>query len=180
MSGNPKRKEKGIEEKKIAQRLRDATHLIHKQSEHAGLNNRFKEEIIKANEAAVALCEKAMESLSSVYIESLADFKDAKDALRSLSHLEKSEEVWGKGTHVIERYDQEGGEVLFLRKMRTMAAEVLENKLQFAESQSTSSPENDALCLGILGVMDSMLNDLGFPAECEERNILKEKAKRIQ
>ena len=90
MSGNPKRKEKGIEEKKIAQRLRDATHLIHKQSEHAGLNNRFKEEIIKANEAAVALCEKAMESLSSVYIESLADFKDAKDALRSLSHLEKS------------------------------------------------------------------------------------------
>jgi hypothetical protein len=180
MSGNPKRKEKGIEEKKIAERLRDATHLIHKQSEHAGLNDRFKEEIIKANEAAVALCEKAMENLSTVYIESLADFKAANDALRALSHLETSEEVWRKGTDVIERYDQDGGEILFLRKMRTMASEVLENKLRFAESQSTSCPENDALCLGILGVMDSMLSDLGFPKECEERALLKEKANKIQ
>ncbi len=180
MSSDPKRKEQGLEERKIAERLRNATHLIHKQKDHAGLSDQFKEEITQANEAAIAICEKAMEELSSAYIQSLADFKDASDSLRALSHLEKSEELWRKGTDIIERYDQEGGEVLFLRKMRTMAAEVLENKLRSAESQEIPSAKNDALCLGIMGVLDSMLNELGFSKECEERELLREKVRKFQ
>ncbi len=180
MSSNPERKEKGLEERKIAERLRKATHLIHKQKEHSGLSGQFREEVIQANEAAVAMCEKAMEELSTIYVQSLADFKDANDALRALSHLEKSEEMWSKGTNIIARYDQEGGEVLFLKKMRTMAAEVLENKLRSAESKEQSTVENDALCLGIMGVLDFMLDELGFSKNCEERKLLQEKVKKIQ
>ena len=64
--------------------------------------------------------------------------------------------------------------------MRTMAAEVLENKLRSAESQEIPSAKNDALCLGIMGVLDSMLNELGFSKECEERELLREKVRKFQ
>lgn len=178
MSSNPERKERGLEEQKIAERLREATRLIYKQKEHSGLSENFQEEVIKANEAAVAMCERAMEDLSTNYVESLADFKDSSEALRALSHLEKSEEIWKKGAEVIESYDREGGEALFLKKMRAVAADVLEKKLLATETQGGA--ENDALCLGIMGVLDGMLNDLGFPLESQERIFLKEKVKRFQ
>jgi uncharacterized protein YqfA (UPF0365 family) len=113
-------------------------------------------------------------------VNTLTAFRETSDPLHALSNLEKSEEVWRKGAEIIRRYDADGGEDLFLKKMRAMAAEVLEKKLHVvASSATTLSPQQEALCLGILGVMDFMFIELGYTENSEERKFIREKVKRF-
>ncbi len=182
MASDPKQRQGQADEEAVAKRLQKSLDLIGRRQPQnkEGLSQTFTSELAQSTEAALALCERAMEDLSSSYIQFLSDFKEESDALRALSLLDKAEETWRKGAEVIQRYDADGGEVLFLKKMRSMAAEVLEAKFEQLKSMQAPSDQQQALCLGILGVLDLMLEELGQEPNSAERERVKKLATRYK
>lgn len=134
---------------------------------------------VQSQERAMELCEKAMQTLSCDYVEALVQFKEATESLQALKALEKGETLWQGEASVIRYFDKEGGEVQFLNSIREQTYTIMQDKLESAADACAQkpSPENVALCLAVLGVMDSILGEMGVPQASPERDRLRDIAK---
>lgn len=126
-------------------------------------------------EQMLEMCDRAMATLSEQYVEHLAAYKETEDPLKCLHHLEESEVIWKGESLVIQYFDGGGEETAFLKEMRGMTLEVLEDRLERAAEvcQRDACAENVALVLCTLGVMDRVLEDLGHPEASPSRQKLK-------
>jgi len=127
-----------------------------------GISEEFSQQLDPQKEA-LKLCEKAIEALATDYVTLLTTCMEATDAIEALEALEKSEVLWYGESLVIARFDIDGEERRFLATIREQTYRALENRLETAAGQCSKnpSPENVALCLGVLGVMDNILDEFG-------------------
>ncbi|SCA62979.1 hypothetical protein SCG7086_AG_00270 [Chlamydiales bacterium SCGC AG-110-P3] len=134
---------------------------------------------VQSQERAMELCEKAMETLADDYVEALVQFKEATEATHALEALEKGEALWQGEASIIRYFDKEGGEAQFLNGIREQTFVVLQDRLETSADTCTQhpTPENVALCLAILSVMDSVLGEMGVPPVSPERERLRDIAR---
>ena len=125
------------------------------------------------------LCEKAMETLATEYVDKLVAFKEAASPIDALDALESSEVIWMAEASIVNHFDQEGGEKQFLGQIRQGTLRVLENRLEEAARMCSRTPsaENTALCLGVMGVMDSIWESFGEPVDSPTRSRFRDIAK---
>lgn len=150
-------------------------------SQKYGISDDFLQEV-NTESQAMQLCEKAMETLATEYVDKLIAFKEAKDPVGALEALESSEVIWMAEASIVSHFDQEGGEKQFLGQIRQGTLRVLENRLEESAAlcSRTPSPENIALCLGVMGVMDSIWESFGEPTDSPMRRRFREIAKSFQ
>ena len=143
-----------------------------------GISENFVQEV-KSKEQALQLCEKAMEALATEYVDHLSTFKESTDPKVALAALEQAEVVWRAEASLIANLDAAGREHQFLGTMRGQAFQVVQDKLEDAARSCAKqpTPENAALCLGVIGVVDTMLAELGLPPNSAERKKFREIAK---
>lgn len=152
--------------------------IQYRKEKQGGLSKEFYHQA-KAMEISIEICDKAMKNLSTQYMERFSAFKESKDPIQSLESLNEAEKIWKKEARVIEKLDPSEKESAFLKRMREQALTVLENKLiEASENNLThSAHKNAALCLGILGIMDRILDELGYPKNAKTRDRLSRIAK---
>ncbi|MCB1134933.1 MAG: hypothetical protein KDK78_01590 [Chlamydiia bacterium] len=140
-----------------------------------GLSEEFQKKALNQDQA-MALCDQAMATLAGEYIDHMAAFKDAKDPLETLHHLEEAEAIWAAESTIIIQLDAGGDEEAFLHTIREQAYSVLEQRLITAADacSKNASPENMALCIGILATMDRALASWGHPVDSIQRTQLRE------
>jgi hypothetical protein len=150
-------------------------------SKKPGLSASFCENISSA-EKALEYCSKAMEALSTEYVQALEEYRTSRDAEKALTALNTAEELWQRETETIAKYDGEGTEKAFLKKIRVQALIVMETKLQKASDMCARRPSdmNIALCLGTLGTIDKALDELGYSESSHERKRISAMAKRFK
>jgi hypothetical protein len=140
-----------------------------------GLSKSFVENVSTAEEA-LALCERSMENLAMDYVRHLEAFRDTADTTDALHYLNKSEEIWASETATIRRFDEEGSQEEFFQDMRQLALRVLENRLDRVATVCArdASPENIALVIAILSVLDTIWGEMGFDESYTERRRIRE------
>ena len=135
-----------------------------------------------SEDAALGMCEQAMDTLASEYVNSLEAFMTAGNAMDSLSALDEAEGIWQAETAIINAFDKEGEEVAFVKRMRGDFFRVLENKLEDAarDCHKDANDANVALCIGILAMMDQVLDEFGHPLNSPDRQRVRELAEQFQ
>lgn len=138
--------------------------------DHYGLSETFESSQIDFD-TAMGFCVKAMEALGSQYVDQFSLFQSTEEPLKALEYLEKAEVIWMKEEKVIRSFDAEGGETGFLSQIRETAMEILESKLEEAAKTCSchATVENMALCIGIMAVMDQILEEQKVPAASAPR-----------
>ncbi|MDF2577065.1 MAG: hypothetical protein K0S74_549 [Chlamydiales bacterium] len=131
-----------------------------------------------AHDTMALACEKAMEQLAEVYVQKLVELEHAVSATEALSLLNDAESIWEESASVIRKYDSEGTEKAFLLEMRQQALVFLEDQLAQAGKRCERIPskENVTLCLGLLAVIDYILEECGEPSNSPKRKRYRETA----
>jgi hypothetical protein len=142
-----------------------------------GLSRNFLSQVDSV-ESVLEKCDKAMRVLSEEYINCLERFKESRNSLEALDALHLSEEIWNREAGVIRFHDGRGEESAFLDKMRGQALMVFEDKLLEVSKVCRKNPsqEHVELCLALLGVVDQVLSEQGYPEESHERTQIRETA----
>lgn len=138
-----------------------------------GLSTSFKTEAATEG-AALKLCEEAMVSLADNMMPALESFQISQDARQSLEALEIAERSWQASHLVIREFDESKEESAFLDKVRDQMYTVCQKRLR-AEAETChrqANPARRALCLGIIGVMDTILAEHGLPPHSPQRRQL--------
>jgi hypothetical protein len=140
-----------------------------------GLSSLFQSHTLQA-EKALEQCDKAMDTLANDYVAQMEILKESQDAEISLEALNNSETIWKKEASVIRKHDKIVHENVFLDKMRGQALVAFDQKLgEVCEKvKFKSSPENKALLIGLLGVIDATMGELGYHETSRERKRLVE------
>lgn len=155
-------------------RTRGQQHLHQKY----GLSEDFADKV-ESEERAMELCAQAMETLAGPFVDHLVAFRDATDTMHALQSLESAETLWQGESVLITQFDAEGQEREFLGQVRKQAYALYADKLEEVARQTKkdASPENVALCLALLGILDSIQESFGVPADDPNRQRLQNIAK---
>jgi len=147
-------------------------------SKKYGLTENFKEKAT-TEKAALEMCQKAMESLESEFIFQLETFIHEEDPIKCLSSLEEAETTWQAEYQVIKELDAGGQEVEFLSEMRLQTFGILSQKLEKVATncQRDASHENVALTLAVLGLLDQIMDELGYDKDHKDRKAFRDTAR---
>lgn len=147
-------------------------------AERYGLSDSFNKQEL-TEDAAMALCEEAMVCLAESYPKAIEQFSLSQNPIETLAFLEESEVVWQSEARVIKHFDADGEEIAFLNRIREHTLQALQHKLDetAALCKREKSPENIALMLGVLAVMDQVLDELGHPSTSLQRQSFRKIAK---
>lgn len=131
---------------------------------------------------AMVLCERAMETLATEYVDKLVLFRESPEPMSALQALDDAEAIWQAETTILKHLDPDGKETEFLKEMRAHAYQVLVQRLETAADRCKrqASDENVALCLGILATLDAQLGELGQPVHGAERQKWRQLAAEFQ
>jgi hypothetical protein len=134
---------------------------------------------VQTPERAMELCEAAMFALSEQYVSCLERFKEASEPKAQLEALEEAETLWQREAGIVRHFDQEGEETQFLQEIRSQVLVLTNDKLEEAANACEKAPteENAALCLALLGVMDTIYEEMGRPETSKERQRCRDLAK---
>lgn len=135
-----------------------------------GFSLSFLEEV-KTPERAMRLCEDAMRLLSEDYVSYLCQFFDSHDPDEQLSLLDQAEAIWERESAIIEYFDEEKQETVFLQNTRRQILSVLITKLEEASEECKKDPSQSRilLCISILAIQDRIYHELGFPITSKQR-----------
>ena len=142
-----------------------------------GLSESFKL-LVNSESDAMELCTKAMQTLAKDYVSSLQDVLDEQDPVQCIHALDRTEAIWRAESVVISGFDKDGTEKQFLKQMREQTLMILNRRLgDAAEICSTrATPENMALVIGVMAVMDYIHGELGEPVDAPARQALRAQA----
>ena len=163
-------------QEQVSERLQRSLDPLNQSSGGAtGLSRNFSSQM-ETEETAMLRCEQSMQRLAENYVNELAAFKEETKPMAALKHLEAAESVWREEATVIRELDQDGEESQFLEEMRNMALMVMEERLVRAADvcAKNASPENVALCLALVGVVDEVWRTKGMPETDPLRRRLKQ------
>lgn len=126
---------------------------------------------VQSDAHALELCEQAMATLAEDYVDAVTRFKESATPLEKLAALEQAEVIWHGEAAVIRQLDTEGEESQFLGRVRAQTFVVMQDALEAAAEACSKKPTDEtvALCLAVLGVMDSIQEELGAPMDSPER-----------
>ncbi len=135
-----------------------------------GLSDDFRK-AVQNDEEAIELCEKAMDSLSTEYIENFSLFRESSEPKMALQYLEQAETIWRAESAIINALDSEGQERAFLKNVRQQSLMILETKLEEISKACTLKPndQNIALCIGVLALIDHILAEFNHPPSSPQR-----------
>lgn len=174
--GNHQRK---WEEEDISQKFKNSLSKLdqYNQKHTKSKKNLSKSSFQKAQ--AMRLCEESMQKLSYQYINHVEAFKRAKKPQEALFQLDKAETIWKKESSIIKQFDKEGKEVAFLKSMRELYLVTIMKKLESVSQSCYLNPssENIALSLGIICLVDVILEEFGHPPNSPQRERFRNIAK---
>lgn len=153
---------------------------LYKTEEEKGLSSGFKVKVQEV-ENSLAQCDQAMKVLSTDYLALMGAFKEEQNALSALEQLNKAEAIWKKQASIILKFDPEGQEKEFLKKIRSYQANIIYDKIDEMTKpcKKEKLQERLAFCLAALGLLDAIFADEGKSTDSPERKRLANIAKNL-
>ena len=181
----PKRKEQDQQqeiEKVLKSSLKKLEEHTEKHlTEKYGISENFSQKI-QNSEAAQEMCENAIETLATEFIEQLTTFQQSTNPQEALTALDRAETLWQAESKIIAHLDTAGEEKRFLQEVRQQTLQVLNQKLEETarKCKTKTTDENIALIIATLSVMDHILFEQGLPTEHPDRLQLRQIATNFQ